>query len=253
MDELLDEKIKIALLKGTDASIKQKAAVWERIQLKIKEENKMMGGKKMVKRKNWLRGILAVGTIAAMLFVVFFFTTPSGRAAVDKIKEMFVPEKKIIEEIEGTKEENNAVLQEGSVGYVIYFDQERYKMDKNQEWDRILPKVDMGDLPEVYMEIRQIKGKTPDQLQGELEQQLNKEYSDVKNYGQVQNPIKGIAIRALDGKQWNSTLVKYYLVDDTQGGSFVIKQKFFLEAEEGHGARFDNMLEEFRIIALQGE
>jgi hypothetical protein len=28
----------------------------------------------------------------------------------------------------------------------------------------------------------------------------------------------------------------------------IIKQQYFLEAEEGMGARFDNMLKEFRLI-----
>jgi RNA polymerase sigma factor (sigma-70 family) len=42
-------------------------------------------------------------------------------------------------------------------------------------------------------------------------------------------------------------VVKYYLIDNGQGGTFVIEQHYFVEASEGHGARFDNMLKQFQV------
>ncbi|MED4970575.1 RNA polymerase sigma factor [Parageobacillus toebii] len=49
------------------------------------------------------------------------------------------------------------------------------------------------------------------------------------------------------GRQWNDEVAKYYLVDNGQGGTFVIEQHYFVEASEGHGARFDNMLKQFQV------
>jgi len=64
----------------------------------------------------------------------------------------------------------------------------------------------------------------------------------------VKEPINSIFIYAGGATKWNDPVSKYYFVDNTKGGTFVIKQQLFLEAAEGHGVRFDNMVKEFKIV-----
>lgn len=98
------------------------------------------------------------------------------------------------------------------------------------------------------MEITQIVDKDPNTVAADIENQLKAEFPIVENRGQVSDPIKGILIRATTGHEWNDKVVVYYLVDNTQGGTFLIKQQYFMEASEGHGARFYHMLKEFEIV-----
>jgi hypothetical protein len=99
------------------------------------------------------------------------------------------------------------------------------------------------------MEISQDKDSTPEELAAQFEEELKADFSKVDAAQKVTEPVEGITIHAIDGgTEWDDEVVNYYLVDNTQGGTFVIKQKYFLEASEGHGARFYNMLKEFTIV-----
>ncbi len=142
-------------------------------------------------------------------------------------------------------------LNEGP-GYVIYVDESMYKLVKQDGKDRIVPKIDPGNnLPEVYMEIQRVADKSPQEIATQLETELRSSFENVDNYGVVKEPIESISLHARAGLKPDSTIVNYYLVDDNQGGTFVIKQQYFLEAAEGHGARFYHMLKEFKIVASQ--
>jgi len=114
--------------------------------------------------------------------------------------------------------------------------------------DKITAKTKSQIAPEVFMEIQQVKDKKPETIATELQKELSEGYIKVENKGTVNVPIKALLIYANNGSKWNSTIIKYYLVDDAKGGTFIIKQQLFLEAEEGHGVRLDNMLKEFKII-----
>lgn len=249
MDRKFDEKIKESLIQKTNKSVGQKEQVWNRIEAQIQDTNKRRGSRMAVRRKNRMLGLIGSTSVAAALLVTFFTATAPGQAAIAKIMDFFAPEKIIREEIEGTPEENKGILQNTGKGYIIYFDEERYTMDKQEDKDRISPKIKAENAPEVYMEISQIKDKTPDELAREIEDQLKGEFTKVDNMGEVSEPLEAIYLHAIDGgSKWNDKVVNYYLVDNTEGGTFVIKQQYFLEASEGHGARFYHMLKEFVIV-----
>jgi hypothetical protein len=168
---------------------------------------------------------------------------------VDKIKQMFVPNKVVKQQIEGTEEKNNVTLKESTMKYIIYIDEERYAMVKVDGKDRIIPKVVDKKLPEVFMEIEQLKDKKPEVAASEIENQLKSQYKRVENMDTVSYPINSKLIYASCGTKWNDIVVKYYFIDNTKGGTFIVKQQYFVEASEGHGARFDNMLKEFKIVS----
>lgn len=250
MDNGTDKKIKDAILEGTDEAAELKNMVWSNIQ---KELNLDDGKVKVLKRrdrrkKRGLLGVIKYGSIAAAVAVVIGVNTQYGQAAVGKIKELFVPNKIVKQEIEGMPSENNMALKESSMKYIIYIDEQMYTMQNLQGKDKIVPKNKAANVPEVFMEIQQIKDKKPEVVAAEVEKELKSKFKTVKSEGAVKEPLSGILLRANSGTKWNDTVVQYYLVDNTKGGTFVIKQQYFMEASEGHGARFYHMLKEFKIV-----
>jgi hypothetical protein len=91
-----------------------------------------------------------------------------------------------------------------------------------------------------------------------LLEELKETYDTVYDIESVDSPVKGLKLMAHDGRmdaenkedmpQGHSPIVKIYLVDNTDGGTFVITLKYFIEAEEGHGSRMDAMLREFTVV-----
>lgn len=61
-------------------------------------------------------------------------------------------------------------------------------------------------------------------------------------------PIEGYWLHGTTGSEWNSKVVTAYVISNGNEGSFVITENYFLEAAEGHGARFHHMLESFEIV-----
>lgn len=253
IDESIDVKIKKALEHGTDDSLKYKEEVWQAIKAQIDQGNNYTKGvrrmdRKKANRKKPFITVLTTGTVAAALLLTFFLGTEPGKAAIDKVKEFFEPQKNITQQLEGDQEDTLMELEQSKMGYILYVDREYYDVIHEEGMDRILAKNQGEDLPKVFMEITQIEDKGVDAVATDIESQLGSKYSNVENRGQVSDPVNGTLIRAASGQEWNDTVVVYYLVDNTKGGTFVIKQQYFVEAEEGHGARFYHILKEFKII-----
>ena len=102
--------------------------------------------------------------------------------------------------------------------------------------------------PEVSMEIKQITDKSPEDMVSTLEKELKAEYTNVTETERVTEPIEGFKLHGISGSEWDSPVTNVYIVDNKNGGSFVIREKYFLEAAEGHGARFYAMLQQFEIV-----
>lgn len=183
--------------------------------------------------------------------IAFLVRTEPGQAAITKIQDLLVPEKQVKENIEGIEEKTDVSLNKSEMGYVIYIDENRYTMDKSENKDKIIPRDKAENLPEVFMEIEQVENEAVEEVAIEIEKKLRYNFKMTESNGRVKEPIEGIYLYANTGNQRNDTVVKYYIIDNTKGGSFIIKQQFFLEASEGHGVRFDNMLKEFKIIPLE--
>jgi len=249
-EKIFDQEIRGALLKATDASLRLKKDIWKDIESQIEYYEKQKEARTM-KRNKSKSMFTALTLMVAVLCIVFFTSTNAGRAAVAKIKEILAPEKVIVQDIEGEKEDTKVNLNEGP-GYIIYVDEEMYQVVKEDGKDKIVPKFQPdNNLPEVYMEIQRVVDKSPQEITIQLEAELKSSFETVENCGMVNDPIEAISLYARSGLKPDSTIVRYYLVDDNHGGTFVIKQQYFLEAAEGHGARFYHMLKEFKVVAPQ--
>jgi len=128
-------------------------------------------------------------------------------------------------------------------------DEERYDFVALESGDKIVPKDFPSDLPEVSMQISQDTDAAPEAVVARLKEDLGSKYKIVKDIETVEKPLAAIRLKALTGYEGDDAVVEYYLVDNTQGGTFIITLKYFVEAEEGHGARFEQMLGEFSIVS----
>jgi hypothetical protein len=243
----MDKRIMQALDEGTVIKPEDREEVWNSIEKELFEDKKK-GDIIRMRKKGGL--IKLAASVAAVAILIIGLNTQPGLALVNRIREMFEPEKNITQDIEGSKEEQNVQLNEGKdAEYVIYVDQERYKMVKGTDADRIVPNPPLPDrYPEVSMEIRQVADKDPDALVREMEALLKEKYDDVTEPQPVEDPVKGWTVRGLGGRSWDSPVERVYVISNRKEGSFVITQKYFLEAAEGHGARFYHMLKEFYIV-----
>src|SRR5699024_6359669 len=165
----LDEKIEQMLLQETEIDDSLKEATWKKINERLHQP---IAHKKTPNRKKWLiRFVVA----AAMLLTVVSTMTETGREIIQNIKDTFVPNKQIEIEIEGQKEPSNVQLEMNEqLQYVIYIDEDRYRMEEVDGVDRIVPKEPLGDnYPEVYMEISERSEVGKDDMIAEIEQQLS--------------------------------------------------------------------------------
>jgi len=262
----LDNDLQKAILENTQPAANNKDATWQDI-LKKTEGMKMT-------RQNRPRIAGLIAACLVLMLVIGSLFTPTGKAAVARIIDLFESEKSIVTEIEGEAETADQQLQIGTtpspeidtsqqqalMAYIMYVDESMYSFESANGTDIIKPLNFPETLPEVSMEITQVAGVPKENLAADIKEELINEYETVYEPYSVTEPFEAICINAHDGDlngtketmpQWDSKVVKYYLIDNTLGGTFVIKMKYFIEAEEGHGARFEAMLKEFIIIPLE--
>lgn len=250
----VDEKIKQMLLQDTEIDEALKEATWEKINEQIQRQEKPERSSK--KKKRFISIVIA----AAVMLLVVGMMTETGRAMIQNIKDTFVPNKQVEIEIEGQKEPSNVQLEMNEqLDYVIYIDEDYYQMEEVDGVDRVIPKEPLGDMyPEVYMEISERNAIGKDDLLTEIEEQINKDGASLINREEVSEPIKATMLYALESDyvqegeiidlEWDAIVHRYYVIFASVDKAYIVKQQFFTEAEEGHGARFDAMLEGFEII-----
>ncbi|QST02097.1 hypothetical protein IMZ31_21850 (plasmid) [Pontibacillus sp. ALD_SL1] len=185
---------------------------------------------------------------AATVLGVSLFTNP-GQALVAELKEWFEPEKTISQSLEGQSETIHYTLEEQKdARYVIYVDENTYSYTRDGEVDVFKPHHSIDSLPEISMTIAHRTG-TPEEIALHETNALSLSYEWVTEPVAVTNPLKSTLIRGVKERgDGLSPSTKIYITEDGRGGSYVITQNLFVEAEEGHGARMDQMLKEFTLL-----
>lgn len=102
-------------------------------------------------------------------------------------------------------------------------------------------------LPECKLEIAQVGGLSVTESAETIASTLVDDYTNVLN---ITDSILtgGLYIHADNGPEWNAEQLDLHVVDDSQGGVFVITASYFTEAIEGHGARFSDMIGTFQVV-----
>ncbi|MGM7702599.1 hypothetical protein ACSVDE_12795 [Pseudalkalibacillus sp. Hm43] len=214
----------------------QKERMWQELeeQLSFEKEKK--------KKPYWI-GLVSTAAAILILASGLLFTTP-GHALVDTVIKWFEPEKQVKIPMEGSEEEETATLNDQSEkGYVIYVDEEHYKLEEHEKYDLITTKE---PLPEQYPEVSMKIIHEKDQPVEDTIRQLEAEYD--LTFESTDYPIDAQTARTIDGQEWNSPVNRFFVISDKNGGSYIFHQKYFLEASEGHGVRLSEMLKEFHIV-----
>ena len=248
----LDEQIAKDLKNHMEEDFSQlQDEIWTNLESELfsAKPTKRGDAKKMNKKKK-NRMIPIIATAAAAIAIVFSLQTEPGMAFVKGIKDMFVPEKEIIQNIEGTDEPTDVNLNEGKDSeYVIYIDETRYKMIAGENADTITTIEPLPEnFPEVTMEIKQVADEKPEDLVKKIEAELKTDFPELREIETVTEPVEGFLLHGLNGNGWDAKVVHLYVISNGKEGSYVIKENYFLEAAEGHGARFHHMLESFEIV-----
>ncbi|MRG87136.1 hypothetical protein [Salinibacillus xinjiangensis] len=238
-----DDKLQHYFTSQTNDMNNLKDHTWENIQQRLFTDEEPES-----KKPN--RFVVGVAMLAVVVMISIGTSTTTGQAIIGSLKELFEPNKQVDIAIEGDKEETEVTLEtKEELDYIIYVDDSRYKMVKG-DTDRIVPKQELGEqYPEVSMEISQHTNTTIEEQMKKATNEVINEGLAVRREGPVNEPLPGKFVKYMEEEpnEWDSPVYKYYFFE-SGGNVFVIKQEYFLEASEGHGVRFDSMLESFEIV-----
>lgn len=147
---------------------------------------------------------------------------------------------------------------EEAVDILLYVNEERFTVEEDEGLYRVrsadpLPE----DFPVCGLDILRLPGIAPEEAWAEVESGLGAEYGDVTcEDGAAVLPGSlylraGESLDTLDPADfWRAKQAEFWFVADGKGGSFVLSARYFLEAEEGLGAQFRDMVSGFRVVDL---
>ena len=161
-------------------------------------------------------------------------------------------------ELEGMPEQIVTNLYMSELGYSMYYDKNQYKVietssrfDSSINVDEYMPVTPAEALPDIYMQAGHFADKSAEMAFSELtakaEQILGAGASEPMAVVVGVDKLPGQKVTVVSGNKWDSEVIALTVIDDGQGGSFFFYGGYFLEAEEGHGSRYTQMLESFRI------
>jgi hypothetical protein len=138
--------------------------------------------------------------------------------------------------------------------YTINVNPNLYKRITDSKSERIELINPLNDTyPEVAMEITQFPNISIDEMVTKLLSNLRQKNKQILPSREISSPVKGkeiVAIGGTGGKEWDDPVTKITVFHNRLDGVFVITGKYFLEAEEGHGARFSQMISTFKVIDI---
>lgn len=140
--------------------------------------------------------------------------------------------------------------QETSVDFLIYVNEERFTVYEEEGLYSIrstdpLPE----DFPVCGLDILHLPDTAPDAARLEAKRAAG-EHNLAVSAEDLSAPLPdALYLRASAGTAWDDEQAELWFVSDGQGGSFVLTARYFLEAEEGLGARFQDMVSSFRVVS----
>ncbi|ARJ37795.1 hypothetical protein SporoP8_02185 [Sporosarcina ureae] len=175
---------------------------------------------------------------------------PSAETPVDTAPEIptALPDREptmdVVLSVEGEDSTITMDLVEGSNAvYSLYIDPAYYTFENGEKEDKLSPIVAIPtDYPEVNMTFLYVEDQTPESVKEDMKQ----EYSMPLEEKTISTPVNALSLHGTAGKEPDSEVVTIYMME-VDGGTLLIKENYFLEAQEGHGARFEQMLETLEV------
>lgn len=251
-----DEGYKIAqrIKDETDEVVASRDLVWNKVSGTLFPDSQPQKAPKWKGKWLVICSMLVVG-----LLIWSSVSTEKGQALLKTLQEMFVKEKVVELQIEGEKEDIETEVQiNEQLEYVIYIDNARYTLTKGETADTITTKTPLADrYPEVSMEIKRVEDTSQEEIIEEIKTTITREEMEITLEDTVDRglPMKRIAAIGKGkqntsgnvGEDWDSPIYRYYVTEEINQQYYLITEKYFLEAAEGHGARFESMLNTFEI------
>ena len=139
-------------------------------------------------------------------------------------------------------------VQASAPEFMIYVNQEMYTVSEENGVFTVAPEqAPSEELPACRMTIAHRADVSPEQAAEDIAAELAQTYASVSDIKSDQG-VKGLYLSASDGAAWNDAQAEVWLVDDRQGGAFTLTSAYFLEAAEGHGMRFRDMIATFQVV-----
>ena len=229
-----------------------------------------------VKRRRGGVRLLRFAAAAVLVFAALgiFFSTAPGRAFAEYVQTMcedliekLFPPREMNLTLEGLEdvtvaEAHGEIAPPDSASqwadYVIYVEEDGNEITKRANYFRLTRPIgennpNYSGLPEMYMEIVQIAGTTPDAL---AEQIVSDELAlgRLTHTGTDAQAVEGrfLCLNFLelpeDGRSGSDCCRNYYICDNGKGGCFKVTVQYFLEAAEGFGSRCQQYLSTFEIL-----
>lgn len=139
--------------------------------------------------------------------------------------------------------------QDEAVDFLIYVNEEQFSIHEENGLYRIRSTQPLPEgFPECGMDIFHLSGVSPSQARLETETALRDRYPEISSEELAAALPDSLYLRASGGLEWDSEEAEFWFAGDGQDGTFVLTARYFLEAEEGLGARFRDMVSSFRVV-----
>ncbi len=228
----------------------------------VKEEY-IMDAAPEKKKKTKSRGWIAAAVV--LVAGIGFLQTPPGVNAREYVTntvtgafESLFPPRRGAVSVEGQTEikHQEAAVQEPETesdgaaltpGFAMYYDTETYTLVEEGEVTYIRFVTD-AEIPPCEVEICHIPGSGPEEGAASAREEMAAEYETVSEAEPLEG-LDGVSFSYYAGLNWDSPCGCVYFISDGQGGSFRLISRYFVEAAEGHGSRFAQMIQSFQVLA----
>lgn len=132
------------------------------------------------------------------------------------------------------------------IGFAIYVNEDIYETSEEDGVYTIRPRSALPeDFPPIDLTITHLENCSKDQAMEDISKTLAETYAQVS---EVQTAADTLRCSAGDGTAWDAAQAEVLCVDTWYGGCFVLTARYFTEAAEGHGVRFQDMMNTFAVV-----
>ncbi len=140
--------------------------------------------------------------------------------------------------------------EEEAADFLIYVNKERYTIQEENGLYSIRSVEPLPDgFPACGLDVLHLAGTSTDKARDSAAEALQARYKELRAEGEAAVLPGSLYLRAGNGTAWDSEQTELWFTDDGQGGCFVLTARYFLEAEEGLGVQFRDMVSSFRVIS----
>ena len=135
-------------------------------------------------------------------------------------------------------------------GFTIYINEEFYALSKQNGARVVRPKdpvrIPGAELPPCELWITH-QSQSLEEAKAALPESWRTKYPTLSDW--ESDPLTGaLRLYGWESTDWDAEYFEAFLFDDGEGGTYVLSFTCFMEAVEGHGARFADMIRTFRPV-----